>query len=628
MKVCSISLDAEEYKKDLEKVVSQTKNSVSELNNAVNNTQKVTADTGKSVKETMSSAGSEAKKTAEGVDAIARAFKNVLDNAVKNTQKVTADTGNSFKKTMSSAGADAKKAAEGVGSIAGAFNMLSPKIGVIGSLLESAVLGPIGLITAAVGLLVSAGMAAFNALTESTEVFAQKAAAASEKIQQQNEKMQNLENVTKSYLSQLQTMANMEMASYDRKEATANILKVLESRYGDLGAEIDETTGKLNNYLNVQDKINKISAENQIKRNTDLMSAKAKEAMASYIKTRTLDVGITDGRAKREFISMYNLEGPEDIKKYLQNTVDKSTDEDDLGYLETIKFLNEVIELKKKNNMLSLHGVETEEELLQKNLQQQKVLADMQSNLESRRKQFERRQHEDKFNDTSDFDARKKNRQQLLDEEIAEYNALDKKYDTARMRNSKEEMAELELKIQASLERQYDLKRQITAVDKEKTDFLKQQTEELKRQQAEKQKQIEAERKAQQQRLADFRQSMQSQALSLYGKAMTDAGFGQQIARNTALRDAEKTKGAKLSESEKKMVIKLSDLSFTDIGNSKDIFSSFDIKSNELTSRGGFQSGAVSNRTDTLNRSILEQNRKHTEHLRNIESICRTLGVF
>ena len=581
MKVCSISLDAEEYKKDLEKVVSQTKNSVNELNNAVNNAQKVTADTGKSVKETMSSAGSEAKK-----------------------------------------------AAEGVGAIAGAFNMLSPKIGVIGSLLESAVLGPIGLITAAVGLLVSAGVAAFNALTESTEEFAQKAAAASEKIQQQNDKMQNLENVTQTYLSQLQTMANMEMASYDRKEATANILKVLESRYGDLGAEIDETTGKLNNYLDVQDKINKISAENQKKRNTDLMSSKAREAMASYIKTRTLDVGITDGRAKKEFISMYNLEGPEDIKKYLQDTVDKSTDEDDLGYLETIKFLNEVIELKKKNNMLSLHGVESEEELLQKNMQQQKVLADMQSNLESRRKQFERRQHEDNFNDTSDFDARKKNRQQLLDEEIAEYNALDKKYDTASMSNSKEEMAELELKMQASLERQYDLKRQIAAVDKEKTDFLKQQTEELKRQQAEKQKQIEAERKAQQQRLADFRQNMQSQALSLYGKAMTDAGFGQQIARNTALRDAEKTKGAKLSESEKKMVIKLSDLSFADIGKSKDIFSSFDIKSNELTSRGGFQSGAVSNRTDTLNRSILEQNRKHTEHLRNIESICRTLGVF
>lgn len=451
MKVCSISLDAEEYKKDLEKVVSQTKNSINELNKSVNN-----------------------------------------------TQKVTADTGNSFKKTMSSAGADAKKAAEGVGSIAGAFNMLPPKIGVIGSLLESAVLGPIGLITAAVGLLVSAGVAAFNALTESTEEFAQKAAAASEKIQQQNDKMQNLENVTKTYLSQLQTMANMEMASYDRKEATANILKVLESRYGDLGAEIDETTGKLNNYLDVQDKINKISAENQKKRNTDLMSSKAREAMASYIKTRTLDVGITDVRAKREFISMYNLEGPEDIKKYLQDKVDKSTDEDDLGYLETIKFLNEVIDLKKKNNMLSLHGVESEEELLQKNLQQQKVLADMQSNLESRRKQFERRQHNDVFNDTSDFDARKKNRQQLLDEEIAEYNALDKKYDTASMSNSKEEMAELELKMQASLERQYDLKRQIAAVDKEKTDFLKQQTEELKRQQAEKQKQIEAEKKEKQ----------------------------------------------------------------------------------------------------------------------------------
>ena len=100
----------------------------------------------------------------------------------------------------------------------------------------------------------------------------------------------------------------------------------------------------------------------------------------------------------------------------------------------------------------------------------------MQSNLESRRKQFERRQHDDTFSDTSDFDARKKNRQQLLDEEIAEYDAMDKKYDTARMRNSKEEMAELELRMQASLERQYDLKRQIAAVDKEKTDFLKQQS--------------------------------------------------------------------------------------------------------------------------------------------------------
>ena len=53
MKVCSISLDAEEYKKDLEKVVSQTKNSINELNKSVNNTQKVTADTGNSFKKTI-----------------------------------------------------------------------------------------------------------------------------------------------------------------------------------------------------------------------------------------------------------------------------------------------------------------------------------------------------------------------------------------------------------------------------------------------------------------------------------------------------------------------------------------------------------------------------------------------
>ena len=126
----------------------------------------------------------------------------------------------------------------------------------------------------------------------------------------------------------------------------------------------------------------------------------------------------------------------------------------------------------------------------------------------------------------------------------------------------------------------------------------------------------------------NLRKNLQEQAFGLYGQAMEGAGRGQEFAEQKALRDAEKAKGAALSEEEAAMVRKLSSISYVMANTRETQLGDTSVKTNSLTARGGFAGGAKLPETDKINREIANTNKQQLEQMKQITAICEGLGVF
>ena len=114
--------------------------------------------------------------------------------------------------------------------------------------------------------------------------------------------------------------------------------------------------------------------------------------------------------------------------------------------------------------------------------------------------------------------------------------------------------------------------------------------------------------------------NLREQAQSLKWSSMEAAGQGEEAARLKALRDAEKTKGGKLTEAETKLVEKLSSLQFA-AGNAPQAqVGDLSIKTNSLTSRGGFQGGAYVAQKDEVNKAISSNVKQACARMQAIET--------
>lgn len=102
----------------------------------------------------------------------------------------------------------------------------------------------------------------------------------------------------------------------------------------------------------------------------------------------------------------------------------------------------------------------------------------------------------------------------------------------------------------------------------------------------------------------NFKKHISDQAKSLKIKALENAGLKHQAQLEKALDDAKRAKGADLNDAEKQQVERLVQLQQQLENIPKLNFNGLDIKTNQLTSRGGFKSGAVSTDIDKVNKSI------------------------
>ena len=116
-------------------------------------------------------------------------------------------------------------------------------------------------------------------------------------------------------------------------------------------------------------------------------------------------------------------------------------------------------------------------------------------------------------------------------------------------------------------------------------------------------------------------------ARDLQWQMMDKAGLGKQAAEQRALLDAEKTKGGKLTDAERESVSKLADLTWKMQNLPQMQMGDLSVKTNSLTSRGGFQGGAVLPDKDQVNKAISVSVKQTYDRLGDIKSFLDQLNI-
>lgn len=563
------------------------------------------------------------------------------------------------------------KGAAAIGAVGAMAGAAVPPVGALAAVVN-ALLSPIAIVTAAIAALVAIGMEVWDYLTVSAEEYAEKTKYASEAAEKHAEKVREQDQAAQAYMDRLREIATIENAGNSTKAETAQILQVLQERYGDLGAEIDSTTGRVKNLLEVEQRLNEERGRRLGTANMKQAEAYMNEAKAAYTKARGSEWSTTEIYASGEFQGMMESRTYEQILADLEQRAQNASRSDEIsGYNDAINKVKAAIEARNRAASSVATGYESREEYEQALAQKEGAQGAAQRDRDAAIQAAADRRSDDEFSDLRDIDAKKANRQERIAAERAERQQLQSLLDEARQNVAKAEQEgseiaredalkaqyDLERQIQQSLDQEYALKRQIDTLDKQRAEAVNRITTQAKNEleynalilAGEYDKaaalKLEQELKAQNLKLTkeekdaileqrkalgsqNLKRNLQDQAFDLYGQAMNKAGLGKEFEMQKALRDAERAKGAELTEEEANQVKMLTSLSY-DLANQRDMqFGDTSIKTNSLTSRGGFSGGAKMPDSEKINREIATTSKLQLEQMKIITMICEKLGAF
>ena len=126
----------------------------------------------------------------------------------------------------------------------------------------------------------------------------------------------------------------------------------------------------------------------------------------------------------------------------------------------------------------------------------------------------------------------------------------------------------------------------------------------------------------------NLQNDLESQGKDLQHQAMKAAGYGKEAAQLEALRNAEKTKGSKLTKEEIAQVKKLSDLQYELSNMNMNVSIGRGTMTNELASRGGFASSVVTDSKTDVNNQILTVQKAQEAILKQITVELKKIGVI
>ena len=126
----------------------------------------------------------------------------------------------------------------------------------------------------------------------------------------------------------------------------------------------------------------------------------------------------------------------------------------------------------------------------------------------------------------------------------------------------------------------------------------------------------------------NLQNDLKSKGENLQLQAMKAAGFGKEAAQLEALRNAEKTKGSKLTKEEIAQVKQLSDLQYELSNMNMKVSLGRGTMTNELASRGGFASSVVTDSKTDINNQILTVQKAQEAILKQITAELKKIGVI
>lgn len=167
----------------------------------------------------------------DGVDQELQKTKSKFDNLNQSIMgETTSKNINAMKQSLSGLGKMGDSLGGTFGKIAGGFSSL---------------LSPIGLLTAGIGLVITAGINMYKKLTLSHEEYIDYLKHSMQESQSKLEKVNKQENTDRGYFDRLKELNKAELTSNSIKSQAIMLIQVLTAKYGDLGLSIDETTGKI-----------------------------------------------------------------------------------------------------------------------------------------------------------------------------------------------------------------------------------------------------------------------------------------------------------------------------------------------------------------------------------------------
>ena len=620
--------------------------------------------------------------------------------------------------SRSNPGESLERGATAVSAIGTAAGVSVPPVGMLGAAVK-ALFDPIAIVTAAIALLVAIVTAAWNALTVSTEEYAAKQAALSDAAQKQIDKTRELDAAAQGYGDRLREINALESAGAAAKAETAQILGALQKQYGDLGAEVDATTGKVTNLIEVEARLSAARGMKKAEGYEQLREAEMGKARAAYVQAGDA-AGIWGWRSKKDFDAMAETMSPERMAKHLRQRAQNSSDGDEIAkLLESAASLENADAVTKKRDGNIRNGFDTQKEYDDALGKSRGAAESAEQSVTAAKKRAVDRTSDDEFNDLRDIDDKKANRAARVNAELEKQAELTRNLANAKdeaqkaeeslnpmsIADARKKVADAELAIESSKDRQYALSRQIQQLDKARADAVKKITDqasyeleynklivdgefqkaaalklekelrdqnlkltkeekqaildqraalekqstgkmiedakdevrlqqllldgryaeyealklqlEMKRQGKELTKEETAEILKQREalRAQQLQNVLRDQGETLRGQAMEMSGRGDEYAMDKAMRDARDKKGGDLTEGEADQVRQLVELQ-QELANFKDInLGDLSVKSNSLTARGGFATGAAAPDPEKVNREIANHSKKQAELL-------------
>ena len=464
--VCKITLDAEQYRQELSRVVEETRAAVSSMNmgssastpevpqvedqeyaiTGVVNAPEIPevedqeyTITGVVNAPEIPEVEDQVYNVTGNIDvpyAASDALGDIADNAAdaasevgKAGGKIGFFTGLLNKLRGVNAGEQIGKGAAAVGAIGAAAGASVPPVGALAAVVN-ALLSPIALITMALTALMAIGKAVWDALTISAEEYSAQAEHASKSAEQQAAKLKEQSESAQAYLERLKELSAAEKTSNVSKTETLSLLQSLQREYGNLGAEIDSATGKIKNLVEVEMKLRRARAGKDADNKHQQADAKLQQARASYMKGLGDSYWWTESGAAADWDERVK-KAPDaeallaDIKGVYQWAQQDGKSADTLnGLSEAIGYLEEVIKLHKQADSLQGTGFSSEEEAAE-------AVANARRAAESAKRQWQdsfaaakRRYQDDLYADSDNYSYKKDNRQKLLAAEQEQYKKI------------------------------------------------------------------------------------------------------------------------------------------------------------------------------------------------------------
>ena len=486
------------------------------------------------------------------------------------------------------------------GGIMSAFgSQAGGKIGGLGQLI-GALCSPVAMVTTAVGALatvtmdflrkgISGAQEAADAAQKNAEAIRESAAAA----EQQRQKNETNWKSLKSLKDSLDILSVTEKASNAQKTEAVRLIGLLSKSYGNLGISIDGATGRMLGFDKAyaaaleKDKQNRLNAMKGEYKELESEIARNNEIIGGFWSSKT-DIANAQGNIQNATKRMAEL-APQ------IHALDKSNPGKDHTTAAKSAELD-----RKQNTFDSAHDQLKNEE---QQLKYQQLINEGRVKEANALKLINDAKKQGMELEKSDAEwiAERQGRVRMDSYYENEMDSLaTKKREQELINAGLDEEAE-KLRIIMELEKQG------AEVSDDKVDKIMHERRELKSMQ--------------------LAYGLKEQAYGLQNQAMHKVGLGKEADEQKALRDAEKQKGAKLDENETALVKSIADLTYKMGHETLPQLGDLSIKTNSLTSRGGFASGAVMPDKDAVNKAVARFNQTQCQLLENIKGLIGKLNT-